>query len=122
VFITLRTNSFTEGAYHGCEKDFLTVIAPLLDALNDIGGLEPVSGYGTHPIGWLDAIAYANNNDLITGVDSGVGLATPLNYTEVRLHFQIYLYLANLLQHGNFVGPASRDRHFLLTVRSSQRA
>lgn len=76
-----------EGAYHGCEDEFQKAIAPLLDALNDIGGLEPVPGYGTHSVGWLDAMAYANNNDLITGVDSGLGLATPLNYTEVRLHF-----------------------------------
>ena len=75
----------TEGAYHGCVDDFLTAIAPLLNALNIIGGLQPVPGYGTHLVGWLDSILYANNNDLITGVDSGEPLETPLNYTEVRL-------------------------------------
>jgi hypothetical protein len=78
----------TEGAYHGSVDDFLTAIAPLLDAFNDIGGLEPVPGYGTHLLGWLDSILYANNNNLISGVNVSEPLWTPLNYTEVRLHPQ----------------------------------
>lgn len=76
----------TEGAYHGTVDDFLLAIAPLLDALHTIGGLQPIAGSGTHLVGWLDSILYANNNDLLTGVDSGEVLETPLNYTAVKLH------------------------------------
>lgn len=85
-----------EGAYHGSESDFLVAIAPLLDAFNEIGGLEPIPGYGTHNVGWLDSIVYANNNDLISDTVSGIPLATPLNYTEVRMHPQIESDQANV--------------------------
>jgi hypothetical protein len=96
LWLNSYPNLLTEGAYHGSEDDFLAAIAPLLDALNAIGGLVPVAGYGAHLVGWLDSILYANNNDLITGVDSGQPLATPLNYTEVRLHPQIWPYPTNI--------------------------
>lgn len=78
-----------EGAYHGLEGDFLTAIAPLLDVLNIIGGLAPIPGYGTHLVGWLDSILYANNNDLLIGFGSGEPLETTLNYTVVSQHPQI---------------------------------
>ena len=72
-----------EGAYHGSVDDFAMAIAPLLDALDAIGGLLPIPGYGTHLLGWLDSLLYANNNDLVVGAGTGEPLETPLNYSAV---------------------------------------
>lgn len=75
-----------EGAWHGSEADFGVAIAPLLDAFNAIGGAVTVAelpGVGLHVLGWLDAILYANNNDLLAGYGSGETLEKPLNYDVV---------------------------------------
>jgi hypothetical protein len=74
-----------EGAYHGSAADFLTAAAPLLNALDAIGGLNSsIRGVGTHELGWIDALTYANSNGLYDNWDNGQDdLSTPLNYTAV---------------------------------------
>lgn len=73
-----------EGHYHGSQADFDLAIEPLLSALGKIGGLqESVRGVGAHALGWLDALLYANNNDLFGDLGSGETLETELNYTAV---------------------------------------
>jgi FAD/FMN-containing dehydrogenase len=73
-----------EGAYHGSNEDFLVAVAPLLNALNAIGGLQATTrGVGVHQLGWRDALLYANSNGLFSNWDNGQTLDTPLNYTAV---------------------------------------
>lgn len=73
-----------EGAYHGTQDAFLTIIQPLLDALGAIGGLEE-SLVVTETVGWLDSLLYANNNDLFSNWGTGQPLAVPFNFTSVSL-------------------------------------
>ncbi|KAF8853592.1 FAD-binding domain-containing protein [Acephala macrosclerotiorum] len=90
-----------EGAYHGSEEGFLTAIQPLLDALADIGGLEAdVRGVGTHSLGWLDALLYANSNGLFSNWDNNQTLETPLNYTAHATFFAKSLMTSNLSPAG----------------------
>jgi FAD/FMN-containing dehydrogenase len=74
-----------EGAYHGSAADFLAAAAPLLNALEAIGGLNSsIRGVGTYELGWIDALTYANSNGLYDNWDNGQDdLSTPLNYTAV---------------------------------------
>jgi hypothetical protein len=74
-----------EGAYHGSAANFLTAAAPLLNALEAVGGLNSsIRGVGTHELGWIDALNYANSNGLYDNWDNGQDdLSTPLNYTAV---------------------------------------
>jgi hypothetical protein len=71
-----------EGAYHGSQSDFLTIIQPLLTALNAVGGL--IEGeVVVDTKGWLDSLLYANSNALFSNWDNGQVLETPFNYTAV---------------------------------------
>lgn len=71
-----------EGAYHGDEATFLTIIQPLLDSLNAVGGLN-TDLVVVKTVGWLDSLLYANNNALFSNWDNGEVLAVPFNYTAV---------------------------------------
>ncbi|KAL5327899.1 hypothetical protein ACEPPN_005605 [Leptodophora sp. 'Broadleaf-Isolate-01'] len=86
-----------EGHYHGSQADFDLAIEPLLSALGKIGGLqESVRGVGAHALGWLDALLYANNNDLFGDLGSGETLETELNYTAHSTFFTKSLMTSNL--------------------------
>lgn len=74
-----------EGAYHGILADFEVAIAPLLNTLNEIGGLDIVNA-GAHEVGWLDSLLYANNNALYSNWNNGETLEVPFNYTTVSSH------------------------------------
>ncbi|CZR66617.1 related to reticuline oxidase precursor; berberine bridge enzyme [Phialocephala subalpina] len=90
-----------EGAYHGSEEDFLDAIGPLLDELAKIGGFEEdVRGVGTHELGWLDALLYANSNGLFSNWDNNQTLETPLNYTAHATFFAKSLMTSNLSPAG----------------------
>ena len=70
--------------YHGSSENFLDSIAPLLNALDAIGGLQAsVRGVGVHQLGWLDSLLYASLNGLFSKWDTGEMLDAPLNYTAV---------------------------------------
>ncbi|KAH7327392.1 hypothetical protein BKA65DRAFT_566835 [Rhexocercosporidium sp. MPI-PUGE-AT-0058] len=86
-----------EGHYHGSQADFEIAIEPLLSALGKVGGLqEGIRGVGTHSLGWLDALLYANNNDLFNNMGTGETLETPLNYTAHSTFFTKSLMTDNL--------------------------
>jgi len=74
-----------EGAYHGSQDNFNATIKPLLDALNGVGGLfEDLVVAKT--VGWLDSLAFANNNDLFWNWGTGEPLEVPFNYTVVSVY------------------------------------
>ena len=89
-----------EGAYHGSQADFLVAIEPLLSALEMVGGLQAdIRGTGTHSLGWLDSLLYANNNDLFDVQGTGETLESPLNYTAVSWS-QPLLIVASIRSYG----------------------
>ncbi|PQE09518.1 glucooligosaccharide oxidase protein [Rutstroemia sp. NJR-2017a BBW] len=69
-----------EGAYHGSQKDFDLAIAPFLASLTNVGGLDEANVVAKS-VGWLDSLAYANNNDLYSNWGTGQGLEVPFNFT-----------------------------------------
>lgn len=86
-----------EGAYHGSSVDFSTAIAPLLNALNAIGGYQAsIRGVGVHQLGWLDAQLYANSNGLYNNWDNSQTLDTTVNYTAVSRSLPAFRYLLTL--------------------------
>ncbi|KAH7400197.1 hypothetical protein BKA64DRAFT_477161 [Cadophora sp. MPI-SDFR-AT-0126] len=90
-----------EGAFHGSEADFLVAIAPLLSALEKVGGLQAdIRGTGPHSLGWLDSLLYANNNDLFNEQGTGETLESPLNYTAHSTFFTKSLMTDNLSTAG----------------------
>jgi len=88
-----------EGAYHGSTTDFLAAIAPLTAVLNATGGLYEANT-GVYQLGWLDALLYANNNALFTGLDNGEVLETPFNYTAHATFFAKSLMTKDLSAAG----------------------
>jgi FAD/FMN-containing dehydrogenase len=73
-----------EGAYHGNQADFDVAIAPFLASLVGVGGLDEANVVAKS-VGWLDSLAYANNNDLYSNWGTGQGLEVPFNYSMVSL-------------------------------------
>jgi hypothetical protein len=86
-----------EGVYHGDEAAFETALLPLLSNL----GTPLVAYNGTY--GWLDALLYANNNDVLFPLLGSEGthetLEKPLNYTDVSQYFQ-QAYLTSLIRNS----------------------